>query len=88
MLPIMNTIENLLAVADAYKKASGLSHDRTVSHRVFGDSKKLTALRDGSDITTRRYNDAMVWFSENWPDGAVMHKSLRSINQNDQGAAA
>jgi hypothetical protein len=72
----MNTIENLLAVADAYKRASGVDFDRTVSHRVFKDSKKLTDLRSGSDITLRRYNDAMRWFSENWPEGSDRPEEL------------
>tara|TARA_R110002049_G_scaffold23545_10_gene83668 strand:- start:52466 stop:52714 length:249 start_codon:yes stop_codon:yes gene_type:complete len=75
----MNTIENLLAVADAYKRASGIEFDRTVSHRVFGDSKKLSALRTGSDITLRRYNDALLWFSENWPEQADRHEALANM---------
>lgn len=65
----MQTVETLLAIADAYKRAAGIDHDRTVSHRVFGDSKKLTALRSGADITLRRFNDAMSWFEDNWPEG-------------------
>ncbi len=63
----MNTIETLLARADSYKEAAGIHHDSTVSHRVFGDSKKLSALRDGADITLRRFNEAMRWFDQNWP---------------------
>lgn len=65
----MQTIDSLLAIADAYKRASDIDHDSTVSHRVFGDSKKLTALRGGADITVRRFNDAMRWFEVNWPEG-------------------
>ncbi|WP_076625334.1 hypothetical protein [Salipiger sp. D13] len=63
----MQTIETLLAIADAYKRAAGVDHDSTVSHRVFGDSKKLGALRSGADITLRRFNEAMCWFEANWP---------------------
>ena len=63
----MQTVETLLARADAYKRAAGVDHDSPVSHRVFGDSKKLSALRSGADITLRRFNDAMSWFDENWP---------------------
>jgi len=65
----MRTIDDLIEVADAYKVAAGIEHDRTVSHRVFGDSKKLTALRTGADITLRRFNEAMMWFASNWPVG-------------------
>lgn len=65
----MNEISHLLSVADAYKAATGLE-DVTVSHRLFGDSKKLKALRDGSDITLGRFNAALHWFAENWPQTA------------------
>lgn len=62
--------KTLIDVADAYKAAAGLTVDKTVSHRVFGDSKKLRSLRAGSDITVSRFNAAMLWFASNWPDGA------------------
>ena len=65
----MINIQHLLDVSDAYKRALGIE-DKTVSNRVFADSKKLTALRSGSDLTTNRFNDALIWFSANWPDNA------------------
>lgn len=65
----MNEIGHLLSVADAYKRALKLE-DVTVSARVFSDSKKLGALRRGSDITVGRFNAALHWFSENWPEKA------------------
>lgn len=83
----MNTIENLLAVADAYKRASGVEFDRTVSHRVFGDSKKLSALRSGSDITIKRYNAALVWFAANWPDGKKKPPALAGLVETSKDAA-
>lgn len=63
---MMIQITHLLSLADAFQKADPVS-DTTLSFRVFKDSKKLGALRGGSDITTGRFNDAIVWFSENWP---------------------
>lgn len=63
----MQQIAHLLSVADAYKAALGIE-DTTVSARVFNDSKKLTALRSGADITVGRFNAAMRWFDENWPN--------------------
>jgi hypothetical protein len=71
----MLDISHLLCVADAYKRATGLE-DVTLSHRVFRDSKKLAALRAGSDITTTRFNDAFVWFSDNWPANAEWPESV------------
>ncbi len=59
--------QTLLNRADEYKMAAGVLEDKTVSHRVFGDSKKLTSLREGGDITVRRFNAAMLWFDQNWP---------------------
>lgn len=60
---------HLIKLADAYKTACGLQDDTTVSYRVFGDSKKLGQMRAGADITTRRFNAAVRWFSAHWPDG-------------------
>ncbi|MGD9544976.1 hypothetical protein [Methylocystis sp.] len=67
---MMITETDLLAVVDAYAGATGAS-DTTISSRVFADTKKLDAMRHGASITLRRANDAIKWFSDNWPDGAV-----------------
>lgn len=66
---MLNT-EHLLSIADAYGAALAIE-DTTISHRVFNDSKKLGAVRAGKDISVRRYNAAIEWFSANWPEGAV-----------------
>ena len=63
----MIEIAHLLCLANAYQRATALE-DVTLSHRVFGDSKKLAALRSGADITVTRFNNAIMWFSANWPD--------------------
>lgn len=41
-----------------------------MSKRVFNDGKVLDNLADGKDITIGRFERAMRWFSDNWPDGA------------------
>ncbi|HEX5934219.1 MAG TPA: hypothetical protein VFY63_08635 [Pseudorhizobium sp.] len=66
----MFDIADLLLISEAYGRASGVS-EKTVSGRVFTDSKKLAALRAGADLTTGRFNDAIHWFSDNWPADAV-----------------
>lgn len=71
----MTEIAHLLSVADAYKAALAIE-DTTVSSRVFDDSKKLDALRSGSDITLGRFNSAMRWFSDNWPASAEWPTSV------------
>jgi hypothetical protein len=65
----MFEIKHLLAIVDAYRAATGVE-DKTVSSRTFNDGKKIEALRMGGDLTTERYNAAILWFSANWPVGA------------------
>jgi hypothetical protein len=62
----MISIAHLLELADCYEHATGMG-DKTLSFRVFGDSKKLTAMRGGADITIGRFNAAISWFSQSWP---------------------
>ena len=82
----MFDIRDLLQIADEYKTVAGLDRDSTVSHRVFGDSKKLSALRDGAQLTVGRFNDAVIWFDVNWPDGANRPSALTKFFE--QGEAA
>ena len=65
----MTEIAHLLTLADAFIAATSVK-EVTLSHRVFGDSKKLAAIRGGADITLGRFNAALEWFSANWPEGA------------------
>lgn len=71
----MITISDLLTIADAYHVGAGTT-DTTLSHRMFGDSKKLPALRVGADITVGRFNAAVRWLSQNWPDNASWPKNV------------
>jgi hypothetical protein len=65
----MTEIAHLLRLADAFIAATSIK-EVTLSHRVFGDSKKLAAIRNGADITLGRFNAALEWFSFNWPSSA------------------
>jgi len=63
----MSALDHLLTAAAAYASAENVEL-KTVSWRVFGDGKKLEAIRDrGADIQVRRLEGAMAWFSANWP---------------------
>jgi hypothetical protein len=62
----MIDLRNILSLADAYATATDV-REVTLSHRLFGDSKKLAALRNGADMTVGRFNAALLWFSANWP---------------------
>jgi len=61
----MSAIDRLLAVAQAYREATGLK-TTALSWRLFGDSKKLGAIENGADIHVTRYERAMQWLSDNW----------------------
>ena len=65
----MSSLSPLMNLIDAYGALTELP-DVTISFRVFGDSKKIAALRGGGDITTSRLDHAVRWFSDKWPEGA------------------
>ncbi len=65
----MTLVEQLRSVATVFARARRLSEAR-VSTLVFGDGKVLKALSEGSDITTRRLEHGLRWFSRNWPADA------------------
>jgi hypothetical protein len=71
----MSMIKSLLSVIDAYGMAGGHPDTKT-SWRVFGDSKKVAALRSGADIQVTRAEAALQWFADNWPDGAEWPKGV------------
>lgn len=73
----MLVIAHLTSVAESYRQATGLERISTVSHRVFGDGKRLAALESGAEITVGRFNDAMRWFATHWPQGAEIPDVLR-----------
>lgn len=87
----MMSIDHLLAVSERYMAASGVKAETTVSHRVFGDTKKIAMLRAGADITVGRFNAAMQWFVQHWPADADLPEELRPYRQpapaQTQGAA-
>lgn len=85
----MSALDHLLTVAAEYARAEGIEL-KTVSWRVFGDGKKLEAIRDtGADIQVRRYERAVAWFSANWPKAAVWPVDIhRPANDAPQVASA
>lgn len=83
----MKSISPLMTLIDAYGVATGIA-DKTLSFRVFKDSKKIAALRDGADITTNRLDEAVAWFSENWPEDAAWPKGVVRPARQANGAAA
>ncbi|WP_201743940.1 hypothetical protein [Paragemmobacter ruber] len=67
---MMMRVSDLVMLCDAFRDAAGGLPESTLSHRMFGDSKRLTVLRGGvADITVGRFNRAMIWLRQNWPEG-------------------
>ena len=84
----MDQIAHLLSLADAYRVADPIE-EKTLSFRVFGDSKKLMAMRHGADITVGRASAALTWFSRNWPADAPWPADIHrpAIPQQDRAAS-
>lgn len=72
----MTGIDQLLLVARTYAEAERIDL-KAVSSRVFDDSKKLPAIEAGADLTTRRYEAALQWFSDHWPARTPWPKGVR-----------
>jgi hypothetical protein len=67
----MQLTNQLLVVARGYCAARSLSLAR-VSTLVFNEGKKLQAIANGRvDLSTGRFEKAMAWFSQNWPEAAA-----------------
>lgn len=79
---------DIVRIADLYAAALGGLPEKTVSYRVFSDSKKLAMIRGGADITVGRYNMAMRWFAAFWPEGHSLPRELGPfLAQTQRGAA-
>jgi len=74
----MLTKDDLLEIADLFRSLTGLE-EVTLSYRIFGDTKKLRALRGDAGITLDRFNAAMTWFAANWPADLVLPERLISF---------
>ena len=57
---LIRTLESFASAVDV--------KESTLSHRIFKDTTKIGAMREGSDITVRRFNHAFQYMSDRWPD--------------------
>lgn len=63
---VMSGIAAFLHLVERYCSAAGCA-EATLSTRMLGDGKRLSAIRSGSDIGVRRLAEAVAWLSRNWP---------------------
>jgi len=66
----MIQITHLIEAADAFCAARSVSLS-TLSSRMFNDGGKLPGIKAGAGITVARYNAALVWLSNNWPENTA-----------------
>lgn len=66
----MTLREQLLALFDAFAEARRLSRSR-ISTLVFNGGHVIDRVAAGGDVTTGKFEDAVKWFSDNWPEDAV-----------------
>lgn len=66
----MTLREQLILVSDEFGRAREIGRQR-VSTIVLNRGSTLDLLAQGrSDLNTGTFERAMIWFSENWPEGA------------------
>lgn len=65
----MTLRDQLIRTFKAYCTAVGRSEAR-VSTLLFGSGGRWTRLLADGDVTTGRWERAMLWLSDHWPDGA------------------
>lgn len=69
-------LSDLLVLIAVYQSATGAS-DRSVSGSLFNRGTYLRDLRDGlCDANSATIENARIWLSLNWPDGAVWPASI------------
>ena len=72
----MFTHEDFIGLIDKFKAAAEIESDGALSSRMFNDSKKIKALRAGSDITLGRLHGSVDWMRDNWPKGVELPSEL------------
>ncbi|WP_295894872.1 hypothetical protein [uncultured Bartonella sp.] len=71
-----NLRNQLVIVSDIFGNARGIGRKR-VSTIVLGQGSKLDAIANGSaDVTTKTWEKAMQYYSDNWPKNAVWPVSI------------
>lgn len=82
----MTFTDQIIAAATAYACALGIPL-KTASSRIFNETKLLDRVVDGrATLTLARAEKALVWLSENWPEGAVWPEGMDRPAQSREAA--
>jgi hypothetical protein len=73
----MLSADQLLKLAEAYQRASGLTLS-AISKRALGTTNEKTFVRlgQGFGCTSKTIDRAARWFAENWPQGVDWPKGV------------
>ena len=78
----------LIAVADEFVRATGRKPGGVWASAV-NDARFQDRIESGKTFTVAVFDNAMRWFSDNWPDGAFWPASVpRPMSVKVGGAAA
>ncbi len=69
-------IPTLLGLCDRFRDLTGVAEEKTLSYRMLGDSKRLGQLRENGEITVGRFNGAMEWLADRWPEDIELPAEL------------
>ena len=64
--PVVNSIARLLALIELYAEHEDLALS-TVSRHATGSGDTVARLQRGGDVSTRRFERAVQYLSDNWP---------------------
>jgi hypothetical protein len=59
---------HLLVLSDGFCRARQLG-ESTVGRHCAADGRFFSRIREGKTFTAKKYDEVVVWFSENWPTG-------------------
>ena len=72
--------ENLKAIGEAFALATGLASG-TIWNRAAKDARFLERIEAGKGFTIKTYDNAMAWFSANWPSESNRPSMLTAFGE-------
>lgn len=63
-------VRHLLTLLELFSESKGLA-ESTIGRLCIKDGAFFPRLRSGSSLSVRKYDEIVLWFSENWPETAV-----------------
>lgn len=85
IMPTMNHRESLSLIANSFAAVRGISLAR-VSTLVRNDGKFFQGIAAGKSCTTDTYEYCLLWFSNNWPEGATWPMAVSRPPRSDAAA--